>query len=52
MKLGKQIYTVEDRMNARYTAEDRRVDIWMQKQDMALAFGTRALELQVVSLPN
>ena len=44
---GDKVFTVEDRMNARYP---NRVDIWFASRAEARAFGARAAEIEI--LPN
>ncbi|MBI1833273.1 MAG: 3D domain-containing protein [Candidatus Andersenbacteria bacterium] len=45
-----RIYTIEDRMNARYN--DRyTIDVWMASREEALDFGSRRTLLEVVNLP-
>ncbi len=41
---GDQVFTVEDRMNARY---DKRIDIWMTKHSDAIAWGIHNVEIEV-----
>lgn len=43
---GDKIFTVEDRMNARYT---NRADIWFSTREAAKQFGVRKLEMVIVS---
>lgn len=42
---GDQIFTVQDRMNARYTT---RIDVWTTTKAKAFAFGKRTVEIEVV----
>ena len=42
---GDRIFTVQDRMNARYYY---RVDVWMKTRQSALNFGIRNLEVEVL----
>lgn len=39
-----RVYTVEDRMNARY---DKRIDIWMEERSDAIQFGVRTIAIEV-----
>jgi 3D (Asp-Asp-Asp) domain-containing protein len=41
---GDKIYTVEDRMNERYTY---RADIWMESREAAKAFGVKKLKMEI-----
>ena len=41
---GDQIFVVEDRMNARYY---KKVDIWMEHYDDAIAYGVRNITIEV-----
>ncbi|MFA5075926.1 MAG: hypothetical protein WC480_00715 [Patescibacteria group bacterium] len=41
---GDQVFTVQDRMNARY---DYRVDVWMKSREAAKAFGVRRLRVEI-----
>lgn len=41
---GDKIYTVEDRMNERYTY---RADIWMEAREAAKQFGIRKLKMEI-----
>lgn len=50
VKIGQEIYTVEDRMNKRYNGEYR-IDIWMASLEEALSFGSRTLLIEVVTYP-
>ncbi|MBI2462740.1 MAG: 3D domain-containing protein [Candidatus Spechtbacteria bacterium] len=43
---GDRIFTVEDRMNARYSY---RIDIWMQTREEAIQFGSRIIPIEIVS---
>ena len=42
---GNKIFTVEDRMNARYTT---RVDIWMVSKEDAKHFGKRYIDMEIL----
>lgn len=42
---GDQIFTVQDRMNARY---DKRIDLWKLSKSRAYAFGKRLVKIEVV----
>lgn len=41
---GDKIFSVEDRMNARY---DRRLDIWMETREEAKKFGVKYVEVEI-----
>jgi len=41
---GDQTFTVQDRMNKRYTS---RVDVWMKSREAAIKFGVRRLKVEV-----
>lgn len=43
---GDKIFTVEDRMNPRYSY---RIDIWMQTREEAIQFGSRIVPIEIVS---
>ncbi len=43
---GDKVFTVEDRMNKRYTD---RADIWFETREEAIKFGVRKLEMVIVS---
>ncbi len=43
---GKRVFTVADRMNARYGAN--RIDIWMTNRERAVNFGAQRVEMEVV----
>lgn len=43
---GDKIFTVEDRMNKRYTD---RADIWFETREEAIKFGVRKLEMVIIS---
>ncbi|OGY30672.1 MAG: hypothetical protein A3C02_02760 [Candidatus Andersenbacteria bacterium RIFCSPHIGHO2_02_FULL_45_11] len=51
IRLGKEIYTVEDRMSKRYNGEYR-IDIWMASLDAAQNFGSRTLLIEVITAPS
>lgn len=42
---GDRIFTVQDRMNARYT---ERMDVWMKSRQAALQFGVRKLKVEIL----
>lgn len=44
---GSKVFTVEDRMNKRYTGTGR-VDIWMAEKPAAIKFGARRLAMEVL----
>lgn len=46
IRIGSEVYTVEDRMNERYN-NTHRIDIWMPSQEAAVAFGTRTLVIEI-----
>ncbi|MBI1908428.1 3D domain-containing protein [Candidatus Uhrbacteria bacterium] len=41
---GDQVFIVEDRMNARYY---KRLDVWMEHYDDAIAYGVRTITIEV-----
>ncbi len=43
---GEKIFTVEDRMNRRYT---ERMDIWFSTREQAINFGIRTAEIVIIS---
>lgn len=45
---GDRVFTVQDRMNARYTECACRVDIWMREYADARQFGARNLKIEVL----
>lgn len=51
VKIGGSLYTVEDRLNARYNGKSL-VDLWFPSRSQALAFGVRVIEMEIVSLPQ
>jgi len=50
VRIGNQIYNVEDRLNARYNGKYI-IDLWFPSRDAALQFGVRVVEMEIVSLP-
>lgn len=50
VRIGPQIYTVEDRLNSRYNGTYR-IDIWMNSTDQARTFGIRPQIIEIVSIP-
>lgn len=50
VRIGQQIYTVWDRLNARYN-DKYIVDIWMTTRSEAVRYGARIVEIEIVSLP-
>ncbi len=48
IRIGNEVFTVEDRMNSRYD-EVPIIDIWMPSVEAALAFGTRTILIQIES---
>lgn len=44
---GNRVFTVADRMNARYSAN--RIDIWMTSHDRAVDFGAKRVEMEIVN---
>jgi 3D (Asp-Asp-Asp) domain-containing protein len=42
---GDRIFTVQDRMNARYT---KRIDIWMTSKPRAIKYGIRTVKIEIV----
>lgn len=51
VRLGNHIYTIEDRMNARFN-NVHVIDIWMEHTSDAKAFGVRNMALEVLSIPD
>ncbi len=51
VRIGQEIYTVEDRMNKRYNGEYR-IDIWMASLDAARGFGSRTLLIELIASPD
>ena len=51
VRIGDFIYTVEDRLNARYNGRYI-VDVWFPGRAEALQFGVRVVEMEIVSLPG
>lgn len=51
VRLGQEIYTVEDRMNKRYNGKYR-IDIWMASLGAAQSFGSRTLLIEVIAAPG
>lgn len=51
LRIGNFIYTVEDRMNARYNGRYI-VDIWFPSREAARQFGVRIVEMEIVSIPG
>jgi 3D (Asp-Asp-Asp) domain-containing protein len=51
IRVGSQIYTVEDRMNSRYN-QAMIIDIWMPSLEQAQAFGIRTIYAKIESLPE
>lgn len=46
IRIGDEVFTVEDRMNARYNNVPI-IDIWMPSREAALAFGTRTILIEI-----
>ena len=44
---GNKVFTVEDRLNAKYNNQ-KRIDIWMQAKTEALNFGKKSITLQLL----
>lgn len=51
VRIGNQLYTVEDRLNARYNGKYI-VDVWQESRQAALAYGVRVVEMEIVSIPE
>jgi 3D (Asp-Asp-Asp) domain-containing protein len=51
VQIEQRSYTVLDRMNPRYNGKYI-VDVWMPTHEAAVLFGTRVVEMRVVSLPS
>lgn len=50
VRIGDEVYTVEDRMNTRYNGKYH-IDIWMASREAAQQFGTRTLLIELVAFP-
>jgi len=50
VRIGKNVYTVTDRMNSRYDGKYI-IDIWKPTRFEAIQHGARIVEMEVVSLP-
>lgn len=50
VRIGHNIYTVEDRMNSRYN-DTYRIDIWMPSAEQARRYGLRPQIMEIVALP-
>ena len=46
---GEKIFIVEDRMNARY---NNNIDIWFSERDLAKAFGSHKVTIEIVELSD
>ncbi|MDP3997049.1 MAG: 3D domain-containing protein [bacterium] len=51
VRIGNTVYTVEDRLNARYNGKYI-IDIWQPSREAALRYGVRVVEIEVVSVPS
>ena len=51
LKIGSEVFTVEDRMNSRYD-QAMFLDIWMPTKQDALNFGIQTIDAQIESLPG
>lgn len=49
VRIGNNLYTVEDRLNARYNGKYI-VDVWFPSRGEALQFGVRVVEIEIVSI--
>lgn len=49
VRIGNQLYTVEDRLNARYD-NTLIVDVWQPTRAAALQFGARVVEMEIITL--
>ena len=47
LKIGEEVYVVEDRMNAKYNGK-KIIDIWHPTTKEALAFGSKRLEIEIL----
>jgi len=50
IRIGQQIYTVQDRLNARYNGQ-LVIDIWQPTRAQAVEFGVKHIEIEVLSVP-
>lgn len=50
IRIGDEIYTVEDRMNERYNGKQY-LDIWMASLGAAQSFGRKTILIELVALP-
>ncbi len=50
VRIGNKVYTVQDRMNDRYN-DKFVVDLWQPSHQEAIAWGTRVVEMEIVSIP-
>ncbi|HSX24438.1 MAG TPA: hypothetical protein VLG69_00515 [Candidatus Andersenbacteria bacterium] len=51
VKIGSEVFTVEDRMNSRYD-QSLFLDIWLPTEQAAINFGVRTIDAQIVALPG
>ncbi|MEX1997709.1 MAG: 3D domain-containing protein [Candidatus Andersenbacteria bacterium] len=51
VRIGNQLYTVEDRLNARYNGKYI-VDLWLPSRAEAIQYGVRVVEMEIISLPG
>ncbi len=51
VRIGSEVFTVEDRMNSRYD-HSMSIDIWMPTVQEATSFGIRTMDIEIQSLPG
>ena len=51
VRIGNQLYNVEDRLNARYNGKYI-IDVWQPTRQAARQYGVKIVEMEIVSLPN
>ena len=51
VRIGSEVFTVEDRMNSRYD-QSLFLDIWMPTRQEAVSFGVQTISAQIESLPG
>lgn len=51
VRIGNELYTIDDRMNKRFNGEYR-IDIWMTSREAAQQFGSQTILIQLVAFPE
>lgn len=51
VKIGRRIYTVTDRMNARFSNQHI-IDVWLPAREHAIGFGVQRLEITIINIPK